>query len=1034
MAQPRGLTQLAFASGIDEAQQAEVLEVTTGFTRLENVRQDKRGAISKRLGYTSLGLTALDGSTISSGRALVTLGKTVSAVDSSGVLRTYSPNAARWVEQNRAPECIPTRIPMPTPGGKPVMADVAYANGYVVVVSYGVDIGGGSTTYRLVATIYDETEGTIVRTDSFSADLYSVVFRLCAVGSTVVLAYVNPTLAGAGDFRFAKIDLTSAATVNTGWTQQDAAVADCASDNVGEFDLAATASEVVVGYVAGSGAARFIVKRFSTAFVLQETLTVNTASATPDAVAVAYDGSANLWLSFALGTTVYVSQVSATSLATATGLAATPITAGAAVTRIGIASLSTTTARVLASTTTTGTTHTYVRSVAIVAGNVTASGTTRTSFRLYAASKPWVYNSRVYAVMVPADNASGDNVDQMCFVCDQTSDTGTTRAAAVLAARQVAVNPGAYLGNVVAVATGKYLAPIITQRSSLTGTAGAALELEMLDFTDARRWKSSEFAEAAYMTGGVVTFYDGDRVDEAAFLVRPDAPVATATATAGNVTGTNIVYIAIYQKTDSRGNVYWSAPSDPSNPISPAARRCNVVCTTLQVTQHHDSTDNANPARIVLFRSGDNGALPYQRVSKYDDLDVNTLADVLNDYSVSTMTLVDNETSVASNQHLYRQPGQSGTEQPHQCPPSCALLMPYNGMLVGVADDGITLFYSAYRIPGEGVWWSDVFQVPIAEEGAITALAVMDGTLFVFKRGAVFAIAGSAPSGNGADGGLGEYRRLACDVGCIDQRSVVTTSLGVFFQSDRGIELLSRAQSVEWVGEQVQTTLASYPVVTGAVLDSAASLVRFECAASETAGEVSDAGVQLVYDLALRSWVSVDKVNATRSAQASALAYVAAGYRYARLDKNGTLYYERASSDGSAYLDGSSWVTMLAESAWLKLGGIQGSHVVNSVQWLSRKGTRADYSLSLAYDYGQTYEAAHTWAANDVDTLSTAIGRVQLEHTLHDEAEGVAVRVRVSDATPTGGTVSTGQGATWIALTFEGTPREGATALPAESR
>jgi hypothetical protein len=513
--------------------------------------------------------------------------------------------------------------------------------------------------------------------------------------------------------------------------------------------------------------------------------------------------------------------------------------------------------------------------------------------------------------------------------------------------------------------------------------------------------------------------------------------VATVTATPGNPNTAGLRYIAVYQKTDSRGNLHWSAPSDPSNSVSPTSDQVSISVTSLQLTQHHDATDTANPASVVLFRSGANGALPYQRVFGTTPSG-STDADQANDYAVSLMTLIDDEADVSENQALYRQPGQLGTEQAHQCPPSFSAFMPYNGSLVGVADDGVTLFYSAYRIPGEGVWWSDVFQLPIIEEGPITALAVLDGTLFVFKRSAIFAIAGTAPSGSGADGGLGDYRRLASDVGCVDQRSVVVTSLGVMFQSERGIEVLTRAQSVEWIGESVQETLAAYPTITAATLDAKASLARFECVASESAGSASDTGIALVYDIALRTWVSVDKVTAvateSRSAQAASMAYVDSAFRYARLDKAGTLFYERSSADAAAHLDGSTWVTMLAETAWLKLGGIQGKHHVNATQWLSRKTTRADLSLALAYDYSATYKTEATWAANAVDSLSTSIGRVQLEHPMHDEAEGVAVRVLVSDATPTGGTVGTGKGATWIALTFEGAPRDGATALPEESR
>ena len=98
-------------------------------------------------------------------------------------------------------------------------------------------------------------------------------------------------------------------------------------------------------------------------------------------------------------------------------------------------------------------------------------------------------------------------------------------------------------------------------------------------------------------------------------------------------------------------------------------------------------------------------------------------------------------------------------------------------------------------------------------------------------------------------------------------------------------------------------------------------------------------------------------------------------------------------------------------------------------------GTNASgLSLSLAYDYSDTYKAQATWTATTIDALSTNIGRIQLAHQGHDEDDGVAVRVLLTDATPTGASVGTGKGSTWIGLTFEGTPRDGATQLPEETR
>ena len=58
---------------------------------------------------------------------------------------------------------------------------------------------------------------------------------------------------------------------------------------------------------------------------------------------------------------------------------------------------------------------------------------------------------------------------------------------------------------------------------------------------------------------------------------------------------------------------------------------------------------------------------------------------------------------------------------------------------------------------------------------------------------------------------------------------------------------------------------------------------------------------------------------------------------------------------------------------------------------------------------------------------------LQLRVDPNDDAEGQAIRVRITDATPTTGSVGTGRGATWLAMTFDITPREGPAEVPEEA-
>jgi hypothetical protein len=225
---------------------------------------------------------------------------------------------------------------------------------------------------------------------------------------------------------------------------------------------------------------------------------------------------------------------------------------------------------------------------------------------------------------------------------------------------------------------------------------------------------------------------------------------------------------------------------------------------------------------------------------------------------------------------------------------------------------------------------------------------------------------------------------------------------------------------VTWIGEKVQSTLASYPVVSSAVLDDRNGLVRFSLAVDESAGAVTGAGVDLVFDLTVGAWVSVDQktgATATQASQDAAMLYVDGAWRYSWLSTDGTVYYERATSDANAYLDGSSWVTMKAITPWIHVAGLQGEQFVDQVLFLARKLTGHDLTLSLAFDYVNTYTETKTFSAATIASL----GRQWLIKGLTQTTSN-AIRVKVEDATPSSGIVDTGQGSRWVGLTISGQP------------
>ncbi len=1018
MASPPQLVHMAFAAGLDESQQGEVLDPLKGFTVLQNVRQDKRGGLSKRLGYASLAKTRLDATSRSAGDRLFCHRNVIGVIDGT-YLDVYSAGASVNVTRSRVPECSVTTRPTTTYAASVTNAalqDLAVCGNYAAYVYLANEVNGADTSSALVM-LEDVTSGAVIKAPEilFTTTAAGNGVAICGVASysTYFIAVGFDNTSGAGEVKAWYLNTTSAATITTGWVSIGTigSAGEAANADSTALSMQSLTDRVAVGYVnASAGTSQVTLKTVAYSGQV-ETANINTSSATPTVVAVEGSSSDTLWVAWDETTSVRLRGVTPNAIGTPLATTATMITLATAVpSAIGVVSSSTAGAgRIVA--TDGNWDRTYLRNFTTSGGAATTSGSQISVPNAMLGSRPFRVGTRYYALFAPAPG-NVTNAQATAVLCDFTEANTWLRPVANLAP-SLAVFPSLWRCHIESIGSSKYVTGLSVQTTGATYST----KLVTFNFADRHRWRTVSHNGETMLSGGMLAAFDGSRVAELGFVVRPPAPTHSDSGT--GITG-SFRYVVVYEEADPNGNWCVSSISDPSSVKTVTNKTITVSVRPCSITARQRTSSGAD-VRVSLYRTTTTGEPPYYY-----------LTSLPNDTSATTITYADATADVTANRLLYSPtlPG-SGSAQDRRAPPHCQDLESYNGMLVVLS--GPTLYWSGQTVDGEQTWFNPAFAVPVPDDGDGVAIRAQDGTLYVFKRKSIYAVSGEPPSDNGSSGGLGTPRKLAVDVGCIDPASIVVASLGIFFQSERGIELLGRGGAVSWIGEAVQDTLASYPVISAAVLDDRHGLVRFSLAASESSGRVSGNGRTLVFDLALNAWQSVDTITgagANEASQDAAMLYVSGSWRHGWLGTDGTVYYERLSTDGSAHLDGSTWVTMIAETGWLKLGGIQGKHHVNKVLLLARKSTRADLSTYLTYDYGTTAKTVYTRAANDLDTLSTALERIQVEHQLHDEAEGQSVKVKFQDATPTGGTVSTGKGATWIAITFEGTPRQGAIGLP----
>jgi hypothetical protein len=128
---------------------------------------------------------------------------------------------------------------------------------------------------------------------------------------------------------------------------------------------------------------------------------------------------------------------------------------------------------------------------------------------------------------------------------------------------------------------------------------------------------------------------------------------------------------------------------------------------------------------------------------------------------------------------------------PNDPPSGARLVVQGDGRLFCACWDPHVVWVSKLWVPGEPAQFvdDDAFRIFFPEP--IVALAYQDGALVGLGKHAVYLVSGDGPNDNGTNP-FPEPRLLPTESGCVDWRSVVTSAIGTFFQSQSGIMLLPR--------------------------------------------------------------------------------------------------------------------------------------------------------------------------------------------------------------------------------------------------
>lgn len=1006
---------------IDESVREEHVELGLANLRAENARVNALGALGKRPGYSQLTLNRMGTGVRSAGHRIAAHRGTI-AVSDGDILDVYSPTVGEWIARGRLPGCDVKRKRVSSMGigifDMDHLVDVTYANGFYVAVLREISYRSASTTFvKLVSHVIDADTGMVVLVHAFSGTeldlLVTQDVKVVAAGTDVIAIWSQ-----GGTIYGSRLSTTN---VPAGFAASVSLATDSNGTGAGfttKVDACGLTTSFVIAYENTSlGNIRITARSFSAtvdALTPLASSVVQTLGTGVSSIAVCGSASEEIWFAWghAANANVYVAAHAPSTLASI-------FTLTVALTLTG-----TTDAHYVALNRTAAN-EVYVAATALYSSiwklsstarvrNVASAAVVDRGFALllgwFPLSKPFAVAGRVYMEFA-YDDSTQSNVVLADITGEASSATlnKTLRPVGWAAPRSQVYTISGGSGNVtarhVAVRNSTIVGSVHIVKASPTA---ATLCITEYDFGSAMKHLPCSFADGLYLTGGVLYRYDGHRVYEDGFVVPPSVSV---TANGVGLTGT-FLYCAVYEYTDALGNVIISAPSAVQTIV--LANQGTTVSSRVPVMTWKDGNDpnseiepkETRRVRVKIYRTPAGGGDFYL---------ISTLAHTAGSTGSIVQwgdTLPDVNLIVGAK--LYKAPGRSGTAKDRQATGAVRHAVECNGVLVVIGDDGSTLRAYAERVVGEAPWHHDNLQIPIDGDGDVMALSALDGAVVAFKRDAIYVVPVEPASANLSAGGFGFPRRIAVDAGCIDPRSVVLTGIGIFFQSDRGIELLTRSLSVEYVGEKIQKTFALYPNVTSAVLDVKNGLVRFSLAQTGS----STVGIDAVFDLTLLGWVSFDlKRGAAASAQSVSAAYAfhAGSWRYMWVESNGEVHYENAAT----WLDkGSTWATLAWEPAWVKTE-LQREHQFWQADLLHERKSACGLTTRVAYDWAAA-DPADDKVWNEAAML--AYPR-QVELRLTSRSQGV--KCRFEDTAPA--VAGTGQGLEFVGLSVDLASHQGAT-------
>lgn len=386
--------------------------------------------------------------------------------------------------------------------------------------------------------------------------------------------------------------------------------------------------------------------------------------------------------------------------------------------------------------------------------------------------------------------------------------------------------------------------------------AESGIRLAEFDFDSDSAHQYTTYGDGLYI-GGMLQLYDGAQVVEANYHVAPDdVDSPTAKSDSGSIADGTYQYKITYEWTSAAGEIDISAPSVGAEVSVSNDDTVDVTIPTLRLTK---KTGDRGECRIGVWRSEAGKSSNFFRVSSLDPTASGANGYVKNDPDSDTVTFTDklSDSDLIKREKLYTNGGVLANDPVES-----------GAVAVGGKDriyytdpsDPYLVRFSQQRREGYTVELTPFLEVQVDPVGGeITALAILDEQVIVFKKHHIYICAGEGPLANGTGEGHTPPQQVPSDVGCVNSSSIETTPSGVIFESEKGIHKLNRSLQVQYIGAAVEKYTDKHrdnqDIVNTSLIPDRRE-IRF----------LTDAGLTLSFDYEFNQWSTFSNHEGTSAA------------------------------------------------------------------------------------------------------------------------------------------------------------------------